>query len=293
MQTIILNGKKLAEKLHQNIKIKALELQKKTGKKPTLAVCLIGEDPASQIYVNKKQQTAEELNINSIIERLPSNSSIEEVIKLVKNWNDNPGINGILVQLPLPNNLNSDLVINEISPIKDVDGLHPENLGLLCLGTPQMIPCTPFGIYSIFKEYNLEISGKRALVIGRSRLVGKPIAQILTNESATVTIAHSKTSKEELDYLLKTSDIVVAAIGVPHFINGEQLKENSIIIDVGINRIDIEGKNKLVGDIDYESCLNKVQAITPVPGGVGPLTVAHLMINTLKAFEIQNQMYNN
>lgn len=283
---VILDGNSLSAEIKELVKTKVAELKARTGLIPCLAVCLVGDDPASQIYVSKKQKTTEELGMLSIVKKFPTNISQKALELELASLNENKSVHGILLQLPLPEGLDPDPILNSLNPIKDVDGLHPFNLGMLLNGTPQLIPCTPFGVMSLLKKYNINVSGKKALIIGRSRLVGKPMAQLLLNASATVTVAHSKTSKEDLEREISQSDIIVLALGKPNFLKGDLLKEGSVIIDVGINRLDT---GKLVGDADFQSCLNsgKVSYITPVPGGIGPLTVAHLLLNTVRAFELQ------
>lgn len=280
---MILDGKKLADKIQASIKQEIQEL----NISPTLAVCLVGDDPASNIYVNKKIKTAQELGINSICKKYPADISQELLEQEIQKLNNNKEINGILLQLPLPGNLDEDKVLKIISPVKDVDGLHIENLGLLFANKPQLKPCTPYGIISLLQEYNILLAGKRALIIGRSRLVGNPVAQLLLHESATVTIAHSKTSESDLLELIQNSDIIIVAVGCANFLQGKWLNINKqqILIDVGINRLEDTGK--LTGDIDFASCVNNCAGITPVPGGIGPLTVAHLMKNTLTAWKLQ------
>lgn len=283
---LILDGNSLSAEIKELVKTKVAELRARTGLVPCLAVCLVGDDPASQIYVNKKQKTTEELGMVSIVKKFPASISQKALESELASLNEDKSVHGILLQLPLPEGLDPDPVLNSLNPLKDVDGLHPFNLGMLLNGTPQLIPCTPFGVMSLLKKYNINVSGKKALIIGRSRLVGKPMAQLLLNASATVTVAHSKTSKEDLEREISQSDIIVLALGKPNFLKGDLLKQGSVIIDVGINRLDT---GKLVGDADFQSCLNsgKVSYITPVPGGIGPLTVAHLLLNTVRAFELQ------
>ncbi|MDJ0626250.1 MAG: bifunctional methylenetetrahydrofolate dehydrogenase/methenyltetrahydrofolate cyclohydrolase FolD [Candidatus Caenarcaniphilales bacterium] len=284
LETTILDGKKVAGELKGCLKNKIAQLTKETGKKPCLAVCLIGDDPASQVYVRHKEKACAEVGIESVTYRLPSDTKQAEINKLFKELNENVNVNGILLQLPLPKGLDSETLLLQINPVKDVDGLHPFNLGMILSGHPNLVPCTPFGIIRILQAYQIPLRGKKAVIIGRSRLVGKPIAELLLNEDASISIVHSKTPKDELIYQVKSSDIVIAAVGKPNFVQSEWLKEGAIVIDVGINRAD---DGKLIGDVDFEGALGKVKAITPVPGGIGPLTVAHLLLNTVKAFEIQ------
>ncbi|HEY9886427.1 MAG TPA: bifunctional methylenetetrahydrofolate dehydrogenase/methenyltetrahydrofolate cyclohydrolase FolD, partial [Vampirovibrionales bacterium] len=284
-KAIILDGKKVANEFTTCLKTKVEHLVKESGgKRPYLAVCLVGDDPASQVYVGHKERAAAQVGIDSKTYRLPADTKQEDLQKLILELNGDEQVNGILVQMPLPKGLDADPVLLQINPMKDVDGLHPFNLGMLVAGHQGLIPCTPFGIMRLLQSYRVELTGKKAVVIGRSRLVGKPIAQLLMNEHATVTVVHSRTPEEEIQKIIKESDIVVAALGKPNFVKAEWLKEGSVAIDVGINR---GSDGKLIGDIEYEKALSKVKAITPVPGGVGPLTVAHLLINTVKAFEMQ------
>ncbi len=285
-ESLILNGKKVANDLKHCLKHKITQISEKAGKKPKLAVILVGDNNASKVYIAHKEKAAQELGISSITHCLPADTDQKDLNNLIKTLNEDETINGILLQLPLPANLSPDIAILQINPLKDVDGLHPFNLGLIMTGKPNLIPCTPFGIMRLLQAYNFNPKGLKTTVIGRSRLVGKPIAELLTNASATVTIMHSKSRLNDLIDTVKQSDLVIAAIGQPNFVKAEWIKDGAILIDVGINRLD---DGKLVGDIDFENCLKegKAKAITPVPGGVGPLTVAHLMLNTVKAFEIQ------
>ncbi len=281
-ETLVLDGKKVAESFLVCLKSKISQLKETTGRSPKLVVVLVGEDPASQVYVRNKTKKAQELGLDSELLVLPTKTSQLELINKVQALSADQSITGILVQMPLPKHLDPDPVLLSIDPLKDVDGLHPFNLGMILTGKPCLVPCTPYGIMQLLKAYRIDPAGKRALVIGRSRLVGKPIAELLLNADATVTIAHSKT--QNLQGLCREADILVAAAGQPEFIKADWIKAGAILIDVGINR-NLEGK--LVGDIDFAGCLGKAAAISPVPGGIGPLTVAHLMINTVKAFELQ------
>ena len=248
-------------------------------------VYLAGENLATKIYVSKKQQAAKEVGIESLVYELKRETKQQELQEVIQGLNQDSKVNGILLQLPLSNKLQPELAVLQINPIKDVDGLHPFNLGLLMLNKPNLIPCTPYGIIKLLEKYQIELEGKKSLVIGRSFLVGKPIAQLLSNKNATVTVAHSKTPREELIQLIKESEILVCALGQANFIQADWLQENSIVLDVGINR---DKNQKIVGDVDFVGAREKVRAITPVPGGVGPLTVAQLLVNTVKAFEFQN-----
>lgn len=279
--TIILDGKKLSEKIKNNLKTEIQEL----STKPKLAVILVGEDPASQIYVRNKQKIAEAIGIESLAIELPNDTSEENLIEHIHILNEDKNINAILVQLPLPNHINSNKIIETIEPTKDVDGLHPINCGKLVNGQkPYAIPCTPKGIIKLLKEYNIELQGLNTVVIGRSNLVGKPIAQLLLKENATVIMAHSKT--KNLKDLTKNADLIVSAIGVPNFLTADMVKDGVIIVDVGINRLD----GKLIGDVDFENVKNKSSYITPVPGGIGLMTTATLMENTFELYKLQNQI---
>lgn len=288
--TTIIDGKQIAENLKNCLKQKVKSLIEQTKKTPCLAVCLVGDDIASKIYVASKEKAAADLGIKSIVHILPSSTKQSDLQNLLANLSKNPEVNGILLQLPLPEGLNTDAALLQIDPLKDVDGLHPFNLGMILTGQPSLIPCTPFGIIRALKSLQINLKGLRGIVLGRSRLVGKPIAELLLNEDITVTIAHSKTPKNELIQIIKQSDLVIAAIGKPQFVQADWLKEGAIVIDVGINRLE---NKKLVGDVDYQAALPKVKAITPVPGGIGPLTVSHLLLNTIKAFELQNFGYSS
>ncbi|MDX1921387.1 MAG: bifunctional methylenetetrahydrofolate dehydrogenase/methenyltetrahydrofolate cyclohydrolase FolD [Candidatus Caenarcaniphilales bacterium] len=283
-QAIILDGKRVANELRTCLKGKVAQLIKETGKKPCLAVCLVGDNPASQVYVRNKEKAANEAGIESISHNLPSNTTQAELTDLIRKLNEDENVHGILVQLPLPKGLDTETLLLQINPVKDVDGLHPFNLGMILAGHPNLIPCTPFGVMRLLKAYNISPAGKKVVVLGRSRLVGKPIAQLLLNADATVTTVHSKTPQAYLEQVVKESDIVVAAIGKANYVKADWLKEDAVIIDVGINRLE---SGKLVGDVDFEEAVKKAAAITPVPGGIGPLTVAHLLLNTVKAFEIK------
>ena len=282
---IIIDGKKVSAQLKGCLKHKVDELVSSSGKRPCLAVCLVGDDAASEVYVRNKEKAAAEVGIDSVTHRLPASTSQEELADLIKKLNEDDAVNGILLQLPLPKGLDSEPILLHINPMKDVDGLHPFNLGMIVAGHPNLVPCTPFGVMRSLKAYGFDVKGMKATVLGRSRLVGKPIAELLINQSATVTVIHSKTRMNDMIDSLKSSDLIVTAIGKPQFVKSKWIKEGAIVIDVGINRL---GTGQLVGDVDYEACLPKVKAITPVPGGVGPLTVSHLLLNTVKAFELQN-----
>ena len=283
---IILNGRTVADEVLKNVKLEINDLKIKGKRVPGLAVVLVGNDPGSQTYVNSKEKKSIDLGIYSEIHRLPESTQEEELLKLITALNKNVNIDGILVQLPLPKHINSDRVIKNISPSKDVDGLHPHNLGKLISNEKSLKPCTPSGVMEILKYYSINPEGKNAVVIGRSILVGKPISLLLLNKNATVTIAHSKT--KDIEAICKNADILVVAIGKPNFVKKEFVKSDAIIIDVGINRIQVAGENKLVGDVDFNEVSPICKAITPVPGGVGPVTIAMLMSNTLEAYKMRS-----
>lgn len=283
---IILNGRTVADEVLKNIKLEINDLKIKDKRVPGLAVVLVGNDPGSQTYVNSKEKKSIELGIYSEVHRLPESTQEEELLKLITALNKNVNIDGILVQLPLPKHINSDKIIKNISPSKDVDGLHPHNLGKLISNEKCLKPCTPNGVMEILKYYSINPEGKNAVVIGRSILVGKPISLLLLNKNATVTIAHSKT--KDIEALCKNADILVVAIGKPNFVKKEFVKSDAIVIDVGINRIQEAGGSKLVGDVDFNEVAPICKAITPVPGGVGPVTIAMLMSNTLEAYKMRS-----
>jgi methylenetetrahydrofolate dehydrogenase (NADP+)/methenyltetrahydrofolate cyclohydrolase len=274
--TIIIDGKEISKKILAEIKAETKLLYDKYEVKPGLAVIIVGEDPASKIYVKKKRQTCESLGFYSESYDLDENISEKELLNLISDLNNEPSIHGILVQLPLPKHLNEKKILEFIDYEKDVDAFHPINQANLFSGEPSILPCTPFGIIELLKRYEIKIEGKHAVIIGRSNIVGKPLSLMLLKENATVTICHSKTNN--LSYFTKQADILISAVGKPEFIKADMVKENSVIIDVGINRLDT---GKLVGDIDFENVKDKTYAITPVPGGVGPMTISMLMKNTL------------
>ncbi|MBI2254293.1 MAG: bifunctional methylenetetrahydrofolate dehydrogenase/methenyltetrahydrofolate cyclohydrolase FolD [Proteobacteria bacterium] len=277
----IIDGKAFAEKLRAKISDQVATLKSKNGFTPGLAVVLVGEDPASKVYVRNKGEQTKAAGMNSFEHKLDASTSQETLLKLIDQLNKDPSVNGILVQLPLPKQIDSQAVINAIDPDKDVDGFHVVNAGRLATGGQGLVPCTPYGCLLLLKDRLGDLSGKHAVVIGRSNIVGKPMAQLLLNESCTVTIAHSKT--KDLPAEVRRADIVVAAVGRPEMVKGDWLKEGAVVIDVGINRIEKDGKGKLVGDCDFQSCLPKASAITPVPGGVGPMTIALLLNSTVVA----------
>lgn len=277
----IIDGKKIAKNFREKINNEALEFKNK-GYIPTLAVVLVGNNRASKSYVNAKHKACLENNIQSLKIELEENISEKDLLLEIEKLNADKKINGILIQLPLPNHINSEKILNTILPIKDVDGFHPLNVGDLNIGKETLVPCTPLGIISLIESTNEKIEGKNALVIGRSNIVGKPVASLLLQKNATVTVAHSKT--KNLFDLVKNADIIVSCVGIAHIINSEyEFKESAIIIDVGNNYKD----GQLVGDVDFENVKNKVKFISPVPGGVGPMTITMLMYNTIKALQLQ------
>ncbi|WP_170404133.1 bifunctional methylenetetrahydrofolate dehydrogenase/methenyltetrahydrofolate cyclohydrolase FolD [Ruegeria arenilitoris] len=277
----VIDGKAFAAKVRAQVADQVAKLKEENGITPGLAVVLVGEDPASQVYVRSKGKMTVEVGMNSYEHKLDVDTSEEDLLALVDKLNNDPAVHGILVQLPLPKHLNEDLVINSIDPAKDVDGFHISNVGLLGTGQKSMVPCTPLGCLMMLRDHHGSLSGMDAVVIGRSNIVGKPMAQLLLGDSCTVTIAHSRT--KDLPDVVRRADIVVAAVGRPEMVPGDWIKEGATVIDVGINRIERDGKNKLVGDVDYASAAERAGAITPVPGGVGPMTIACLLANTLTA----------
>ncbi|WAM34736.1 bifunctional methylenetetrahydrofolate dehydrogenase/methenyltetrahydrofolate cyclohydrolase FolD [Caldicellulosiruptor morganii] len=286
MAANIIDGKKIAQAIKDEVKIEIGKLKEK-GIESTLAVVIVGDDPASRSYVNSKKKACSEVGINSIEYALDGTTSQEELENLIERLSQDPKINGILVQLPLPDGLDETKVCKKILPQKDVDGFHPLNVGRLTTGIDfeySIKPCTPFGVIELLKRENIEIKGKHAVVIGRSNIVGKPLALLLLRENATVTICHSHTGN--LKEICKSADILVAAVGKPGFVTSDMVKEGAVVIDVGINRDDTS--KKIVGDVDFENVKQVASYITPVPGGVGPMTVAMLMKNTLFATLLQN-----
>jgi methylenetetrahydrofolate dehydrogenase (NADP+)/methenyltetrahydrofolate cyclohydrolase len=280
MSAKIIDGKKLAAALRAQVAEAARRFIENQARAPGLAVVLVGNDPASEVYVGSKIKQTIEAGMRSYEHRLPATVSEAELLALIDKLNREETVDGILVQLPLPKTLHADRIILKLRPDKDVDGLHPENAGRLMAGMPGLVPCTPLGCLLLLQSVHEKLDGMNALVIGRSNLVGKPVAQLLLQSNATVTIAHSK-SKNVPD-LCRAADILVAAIGKPNFVHGEWVKPGATVIDVGINRLPFEGKTKLVGDVD-EAAARHAAYITPVPGGVGPMTVACLLANTLTA----------
>jgi methylenetetrahydrofolate dehydrogenase (NADP+)/methenyltetrahydrofolate cyclohydrolase len=276
---MIIDGKKEALLLRDEIKKEIESIKSKNNKVPGLTVILIGDFAPSQIYVKNKEKNAKEVGINSEVVRYPKEVTEQEVLNKIKELNDNDAVSGILVQLPLPPQINKEKIINAIDPAKDVDGFHPINVGNLSSGYNATVPCTPLGCLFLIKKAEPNLSGKHAVIIGRSNLNGKPMAQLLLKENCTVTILHSKTKDLKIECL--KADILIAAVGVPNLVKGDWVKENSIIIDVGINKVG----DKIIGDVDFDAVKEKVRAITPVPGGVGPMTIACLLKNTLECFK--------
>lgn len=282
MSAQIIDGKAFAAKVRGQVAEHVTRIKEENGITPGLAVVLVGEDPASQVYVRSKGKQTVEAGMNSYEHKLDADTSQDDLLKLIADLNADKDVHGILVQLPLPKHLNEDLVINSIAPEKDVDGFHISNVGLLGTGQKSMVPCTPLGCLMMLRDHHGSLSGMNAVVIGRSNIVGKPMAQLLLGDSCTVTIAHSRT--KDLPTVVCGADIVVAAVGRPEMVPGDWIKPGATVIDVGINRIDkLEGGTRLVGDVDYASCAEVAGAITPVPGGVGPMTIACLLANTVTA----------
>lgn len=277
----IIDGKKISQELKDELKGK-VAAYKAQGTEITLAVIQVGNDKASSVYVGNKKKACEYIGINSLAYELEESTTQEELLNLINELNGRNDVNGILVQLPLPKHIDEDKVIETIDAKKDVDGFHPMSVGALSIGKKGFISCTPYGIIELLKRSNIDIGGKECVVIGRSNIVGKPMSMLLLRENATVTVAHSHT--KNLKEVAKRADILIVAIGKPQFINSEYVKEGAVVIDVGIHR---DENNKLCGDVDYEDVFPHVSAITPVPGGVGPMTIAMLMKNCVNAVEIQ------
>jgi len=296
METTILYGKPVADSIFNQVRRRIEELKKK-GITPKLTVILVGDDPASKVYVSKKHATCLELGMLSETIILPAATTRNELAQYIEHLNNDFQNHGILVQSPLPAHIDEDMVVNSIDPGKDVDCFHPENVGKLVMGSPRFIPCTPGGIVDLLKFYSIKTSGKHVVILGRSNIVGKPMANLIVQKNsygnAAVTVLHSHVP--DLKKFTKSADIIIAAIGKPHFVNGEMITAGVTIIDVGINRIEAQTKSgyRLTGDVDFEGVLGKAGAITPVPGGVGPLTIAALMKNTVHAAAFQNGLDDN
>ena len=279
---VLLDGKKIAASIREDIKSETERLISSGNQAPGLAVVIVGDDPASAIYVRNKEKAALEAGFVSSVQRLSESVSQEDLLEVVEKLNHDPAVHGILVQLPLPKHIDEKQIINAIDYQKDVDGFHPLNAGALLIGDKGLVSCTPKGCIRLIKESGMEISGKKAVVVGRSNIVGKPVSMLLLQESATVTICHSRT--KDLKAELQEADIIVAAVGVPELVKGDMVKEGAVVIDVGINRME---DGSLCGDVHFESVSEKAGFITPVPGGVGPLTIAMLLQNTLEAYQMQ------
>jgi len=273
----ILDGKKLSEKIKENLKKEVEELKAK-GITPGLAVILVGDDPASQTYVKMKRNACQKVGIYSVVHEFPENITEKELLSTIKMINENPNIHGLLIQLPLPKHIDTTKVLEAVDPSKDVDGFHPYNMGRLVEGLDTFAPCTPLGVMEIFKEYNIDLKGKDVCVVGASNIVGKPMWALLVNAWATVDICHIET--RDLAAHTKNADIVIVGVGKPNLITADMVKDDVIVVDIGINRLD---DGRLVGDVDFENVSKKASYITPVPGGVGPMTIAMLLKNTVKA----------
>ncbi|HIJ50332.1 MAG TPA: bifunctional methylenetetrahydrofolate dehydrogenase/methenyltetrahydrofolate cyclohydrolase FolD [Nitrospinae bacterium] len=276
---VLIDGKKISGEIRNRLAEEIQKIKKKTGKTPGLATVLVGDDPASAVYVRNKNKICGELGFQSFEQKLSADTSEEKLLQLVEELNSNKDVHGILVQLPLPDQIDSEKILQAIDPQKDVDGFHPINVGKLVVGNALLTPCTPTGIIALLDRYEIEISGKHAVIIGRSNIVGKPVSMLLLQRNATITICHSRT--QNLEEITRSADILVAAVGRANFVTEEMVSEGTVVIDVGINRVD----GKLTGDVDFEPVSKKASHITPVPGGVGPMTIALLMENTLKAFK--------
>ncbi len=287
---ILIDGKKVSGDIKSELKLEIEELKSRTGKVPGLVVIIVGNDPASEVYVRNKHKSCIETGINSVVLNLPGQTTEEELLDLVKSYNENPEFHGILVQLPLPKQINEDKIIRAIDPKKDVDGFHPTTVGEMVTGNPTFLPCTPAGVVELLKRYEIDPAGKHVVVVGRSNIVGKPAALLLMQKkkfaNAIVTVCHS--AAKDISIFTKQADILIAAMGVPKFIKKEMVKGGVVIIDVGTNRIEDPSTKtgyRLVGDVDFEAVSEKASYITPVPGGVGPMTIAMLLKNTVKAFK--------
>ena len=279
MSASIIDGKVISTAVRKRVTEETSAFTAQTGVIPHLAAVLVGDDPASQVYVRNKERACAKCGLKSTLHRLPAETTQQQLFDLVTQLNADPSVHGILVQLPLPKHLDSIAILDAILPGKDVDGFHPENVGLMLQGRPRFLPCTPHGVMQMLEHENIETAGKHAVIIGRSDIVGKPMAALLIQRGAdaTVTICHSRTT--DIAAVTRQADILVAAVGIPEFVKGNMVKPGAVVIDVGINRVD----DKLVGDVDYAAVSETASAITPVPGGVGPMTIATLLQNTLKA----------
>ncbi len=279
---VIIDGKAVSAKIREEIKAESAVFEKETGIKPGLAVIIVGEDPASQIYVRNKGKACEEVGFYSEIHRLPEQTTKEQLLELVHSLNKNDKIHGILVQSPLPKHLDEALIVNNIDYNKDVDAFHPVNVGKIMIGEYNFLPCTPAGVMELLRAYNIDVCGKEVAVVGRSNIVGKPQAMLMLHANATVTVCHSRT--KNLSEVLKRADVVVMAIGKAKFLKADMIKDGAVVIDVGMDR---DENGKLCGDVDFEECEKKASYITPVPGGVGPMTITMLMKNTLSSAKLK------
>ncbi len=281
---VIISGKEVSAKVRADVKAEC-ELLKEKGIDPGLAVIIVGNDPASRVYVNNKKKACAEVGFLSEEYALPEDTTQEELLAIIEKLNNNPQINGILCQLPLPKHIDEKAIINSISPLKDVDAFHPSNVGKIMIGDYHFLPCTPAGVMELIHSAGIDVCGKKCVVIGRSNIVGKPMSMLLLHENGTVTICHSKT--ENLKEICSNADILVAAVGKPKFVKADMVKAGAVVLDVGVNR---DENGKLCGDVDFAEVEPKASYITPVPGGVGPMTIAMLMKNTLMAAKIQNNL---
>ena len=281
---ILLDGKALSEKIKEEVKVEVAQLVEEKHITPGLAVILVGSDAASATYVASKAKSCKNAGIYSVVHEMPDSITQEELLETIEMMNKNPKLDGILVQLPLPKHIDTTVVLEAINPLKDVDGFHPYNVGRMVSNLDSFLPATPFGVMRMFEEYGIELSGKNVVVIGSSDIVGKPMASLLINAKATVTVCNSRT--KDLASHTKAADIVVIAVGVPYLLKADMIKDGAIVIDVGINRLDT---GKLVGDADFEDCKSKCSHITPVPGGVGPMTIGMLLKNTIKAAKLREK----
>ena len=279
----IIDGKKVSAEVKEQVRQETLRLKEEHGVTPGLAVVIVGDDPASRVYVNNKKKACELVGFRSEEYALPASATQEELLDLVHKLNENEDINGILVQLPLPKHLDDKAVIEAINPVKDVDAFHAVNVGKIMLGEYDFLPCTPAGVMEMLHSYSIPVEGRECVVIGRSNIVGKPMGMLLLHENGTVTICHSRT--KNLAEVCRRADILVAAVGIPKFVKADMVKEGAVVIDVGMDR---DENGRLCGDVDFENVKEKCSFITPVPGGVGPMTIATLMKNTIKACRLQN-----
>lgn len=284
MSAQLIKGPEVAAAIREQIAADLVRLKRETGKVPGLAVILLGEDPASKAYVGNKEKTSKALGIYSVVHRIPAETTQEELLKMIDDLNNDEDINGILVQLPLPDHIQEKAIIDAIAIEKDVDGFHPINVGNLMIGDDCFIPCTPHGCMKMLEYIGYDLKGKNAVVVGRSNIVGKPVALLLLQQHATVTICHSHTA--DLAAVCREADVLVVAVGRAEMVTGDWIKPGAVVIDVGINRVD----DKLVGDVHFDSAKEKASYITPVPGGVGPMTITMLMLNTLEAFKRKNKL---